>query len=33
MNKAVYINLEDSRIKDNRTVLDDLLKWFGDRDS
>jgi predicted AAA+ superfamily ATPase len=28
---AAYINLEDSRIKDNRTVLDDVLKWFGDR--
>jgi len=27
---AAYINLEDSRIKDNKTVLDDVLKWFGD---
>jgi len=29
--KAAYINLEDSRIKDNRTLLDDVLKWFGDK--
>ena len=28
--KAAYINLEDSRIKDNISVLDDVLKWFGD---
>jgi predicted AAA+ superfamily ATPase len=27
---AAYINLEDSRIKDTKTVLDDVLKWFGD---
>lgn len=27
---AAYINLEDSRIKDNKTVLDDVLKWFQD---
>ncbi len=27
---AAYVNLEDSRIKDNKTVLDDVLKWFGD---
>ncbi len=29
-NKAAYINLEDSRIKNNKDVLDDILKWFGD---
>jgi len=29
-NNAAYINLEDSRIKDNKTVLDDVLKWFQD---
>ncbi|MBI4014374.1 MAG: AAA family ATPase, partial [Candidatus Aenigmarchaeota archaeon] len=28
--KAAYVNLEDSRIKGSRTVLDDILKWFGD---
>lgn len=28
--KAAYINLEDSRIKDSKTVLDDIIKWFGD---
>jgi predicted AAA+ superfamily ATPase len=28
---AAYVNLEDSRIKDNRTVLDDVLKWFQDK--
>ncbi len=28
--KAAYINLEDSRIKDSKTLLDDILKWFGD---
>jgi len=28
---ASYINLEDSRIKDNESVLDDALKWFGDK--
>jgi predicted AAA+ superfamily ATPase len=28
--KAAYINLEDTRIKDLPTVLDDILKWFGD---
>jgi len=27
---AAYINLEDSRIKDNKTVLDNVLKWFQD---
>lgn len=27
---TAYINLEDSRIKDNISVLDDVLKWFGD---
>jgi len=29
--KAAYINLEDSRIKDNESVLDNVLKWFGDK--
>ncbi len=28
--KVAYINLEDSRIKDNKDVLDNILKWFGD---
>ncbi len=28
--KVAYINLEDSRIKDNKEVLDNILKWFGD---
>ncbi|MDI6820375.1 MAG: ATP-binding protein [Candidatus Hodarchaeaceae archaeon] len=28
--KAGYIDLEDSRIKDARNVLDEILKWFGD---
>lgn len=28
--KTAYVNLEDSRIKNSRTVLEDLLKWFGD---
>ncbi|MBI1973958.1 AAA family ATPase [Candidatus Micrarchaeota archaeon] len=28
--RAAYVNLEDSRIRDNTAILDDLLKWFGD---
>jgi len=28
--KVAYVNLEDSRIKENRAVLDDALKWFGE---
>ena len=28
--KVCYINLEDSRIKDNTHVLDETIKWFGD---
>jgi predicted AAA+ superfamily ATPase len=28
--KAGYINLEDSRVKDELDVLDKTLKWFGD---
>jgi uncharacterized protein len=28
--KVVYINLEDSRIKNDKEVLDKILKWFGD---
>lgn len=28
--KSAYINLEDSRIKDEKEVLDSILKWFGD---
>ncbi len=28
--KAGYVNLEDSRLKNNLAVLDDILKWFGD---
>lgn len=27
---AAYINLDDSRIKDSKKVLDEILKWFGD---
>ncbi|MDD5656486.1 MAG: ATP-binding protein [Elusimicrobia bacterium] len=27
---AAYLNLEDSRIKDSPSLLDDALKWFGD---
>jgi hypothetical protein len=28
--KSAYINLEDSRIKNNPQVLDNILKWFGE---
>lgn len=28
--RASYVNLEDSRIKGSKAVLDDVLKWFGD---
>jgi len=28
--KAAYVNLEDSRIKDNPEVLEKTIKWFGD---
>ncbi|MBI5347052.1 MAG: ATP-binding protein [Candidatus Aenigmarchaeota archaeon] len=28
---AAYVNLEDSRIKNSKTVLDDIVKWFGDQ--
>lgn len=28
--RTAYINLEDSRIKNNKNILDDVLKWFGD---
>jgi uncharacterized protein len=28
--KAAYVNLEDSRISDQKDVLDGLIKWFGD---
>ena len=28
--KAAYINLEDARIKDEKDILDSVLKWFGD---
>ena len=28
--RAAYINLEDSRIKNTKDILDRLLKWFGD---
>jgi predicted AAA+ superfamily ATPase len=27
---AAYLNLEDSRIKESPSLLDDALKWFGD---
>jgi len=29
-NKVAYINLEDSRIKDDKGILDNVIKWFGD---
>lgn len=29
-NKTAYINLEDSRIKDDKSILDNVIKWFGD---
>jgi len=28
--KAAYVNLEDSRISDQKDILDGLIKWFGD---
>ena len=28
--KVAYINLEDSRIKDDKEILDNILKWFGE---
>ncbi|HIH20138.1 TPA: ATP-binding protein [Candidatus Micrarchaeota archaeon] len=28
--KVAYVNVEDSRIKDNLEVLDEALKWFGE---
>lgn len=28
--KVRYINLEDSRIKDNKDLLDETIRWFGD---
>ncbi len=28
--RTAYVNLEDSRIKDEKDVLDSILKWFGD---
>jgi uncharacterized protein len=28
--KVRYVNLEDSRIKDKKEVLDEILAWFGD---
>jgi len=28
--RAAYVNLEDSRIKGSKDVLDGILKWFGD---
>lgn len=28
--KVAYINLEDSRIKDDKDILDKIIKWFGD---
>ena len=27
---SAYINLEDSRIKNEKNILDNILKWFGD---
>ena len=29
--KVAYVNLEDSRIKNDKEVLDKIIKWFGDR--
>ena len=28
--RAAYINLEDTRIKDKKDILNDVVKWFGD---
>jgi len=28
--KVAYVNLEDGRIKNEKDVLDEILKWFGD---
>jgi len=28
--RAGYLNLEDSRIKNDKNVLDNIIKWFGD---
>ena len=28
--KVCYVNVEDSRIKDESNLLDEILKWFGD---
>jgi len=28
--KAVYINLEDTRLSDTKDILDEVLRWFGD---
>lgn len=28
---AAYVNLEDSRIKNSKSALDGILKWFGDK--
>jgi len=28
--KAAYVNLEDSRISDQKSILEGLIKWFGD---
>jgi len=28
--KVAYINLEDSRLKNDKDVLDKIIKWFGD---
>jgi len=28
--KQAYVNLEDSRIKDDPNILTDIIKWFGD---
>jgi len=29
--KIAYINLEDSRIKNDKKILDSIIKWFGDK--
>lgn len=28
--KTAYVNLEDSRLKNNPDILDEVIKWFGD---
>lgn len=30
-NKVAYINLEDSRLKNQEKILENIIKWFGDQ--